>query len=300
MILKLPIEIKIPDLFLTNQKISLCSKTSAVKNFNMQDKFGKKLEEARVRRGISIRQASDDLKIRADFLLSFENDHGNFDMPMVYKVGFIKLYARYLKLDIEEIAADFNAFNQNDGRKNRQKEEREHLGRIELISAEPPVILNTNADFNDYEEVEECPTKKSHQTLNLLEWAKNPYVRTGAFFGGSLVALTAIAIIINNLIQPSATETEALRITQAELANSIQHVAEQLVLLGEDNIHVVVRQEQDKQRLFAGNIDKGHPVTIMRKGPVKIHFSDGSKFSIQQANGKTISPGRTGMGWIEI
>lgn len=266
----------------------------------MQDKFGKKLEEARVRRGVSIRQASDDLKIRADFLLSFENNQGNFGMPIVYKVGFIKLYARYLKLSPEEIASDFNAYHQHDSKKNRLKEEREHLGRIELISTEPPVIINTNSDFNTPEEIEERVVNEFDKIQKILALAKTPYVKTGMFFGGILTVLTVIAITINNLIQPSAAETAALQVTQAELASSIQQVAEQLVLLGEDNIHVVVRQENDKQRLFAGNIDKGHPVTITRKGPVKIHFSDGSKFRIQKADGKTINPGRNGVGWIEI
>lgn len=266
----------------------------------MQDKFGKKLEEARIRRGVSIRQASDDLKIRADFLLSFESNQGNFEMPIVYKSGFIKLYARYLKLNPEEIVSDFNAYHQNDGKKNRQKEEREHLGRIELISAEPQIILNTNSEFNCPEEIEERVVNEFDKVQRILALAKNPYVKTGLFFGVSLAVLTVVAITINNLIQPTATERAALQVSQAELASSIQQVAEQLVLLGEDNIHVVVRQEHDKQRLFAGNIEKGHPVTITRKGPVKIHFSDGSKFSIQKADGKTISPGRNGVGWIEI
>lgn len=266
----------------------------------MQDKFGKKLEEARVRRGISVRQASDDLKIRADFLVSFENDHGTFNMPMVYRSGFIKLYARYLKLDPEEIVNDFDSYHQIDDKKNRQREDREHLGRIELISPEPSLMLNSNADFESYEEDEKSPQKEFHEAQKLFTWLKKPYVKPGLFLGGSLVALVIIAVTVNSLIQPSATEKEDLKITQAELAGSIQHVAEQLVLLGEDNIHVVVRQEHDKQRLFAGNIDKDHPVTIMRKGPVKIHFSDGSKFTIQKPDGKTINPERNGMGWIEI
>lgn len=266
----------------------------------MQDKFGKKLEEARIRRGISIRQASDDLKIRADFLLSFENNHGNFDMPIVYKSGFIKLYARYLKLNPEEVVSDFNAYHQNDNKKSRQKEEREPLGRIELISTEPPIILNPHSDFNSPEEIKESPVSELQIKQKLLALAQNPYTKIGLLFGGALTILIVIAITINNLIQPSTSEKSSLQITQTELASDIQEIAEQLVLLGEDNIHVVVRQEHDKQRLFAGNIDKGHPVTITRKGPVKIHFSDGSKFRIQKSDGKIISPGRSGIGWTEI
>lgn len=273
----------------------------------MQDKFGKKLEEARMRKGISIRQASDDLKIRADFLLSFENDHGNFGMPIVYKAGFIKLYARYLKLDVKEIANDFDTYHRDDNKKNRVKEEREHLGRMEIIASEPPMILNPHSDFTP-EEIEETSSTSSTnfvKTTDFRTWLKNPYVKTGLFFGTGLAFLTIIGLTVNNLIQPSSSERESIGLRnstngQSELASTIQHVAEQLVLLGESNIHIVVRQEVDKQRLFVGNIDKDHPVTITRKGPVKIHFSDGSKFSIQKPDGKIITPGRVGVGWIEI
>lgn len=267
----------------------------------MQDKFGKKLEEARMRRGVSIRQASDDLKIRADFLLSLEINHGVFDMPNVYKVGFLKLYARYLKLNPEEVAEDFNAYHQNDDKKGRQKEEREHLGRIELISTEAPVVLNPNSNFDTPEETEPISTA-NFKDANLLAWIKNPYIKTGVFFGGSLAILTVMAFVISNAFLSSGTETatQTLAQSQSELAEHVHQVAEQLVLLGEDNIHIVVRQEQDKQRLFTGNIDKDHPVTITRKGPVKIHFTDGSKLRIQKADGTIVKPDCSGAGTAKI
>lgn len=70
--------------------------------------IGQKLEEARNRKGISIREASESTKIRGDYLTAFEA--GNFDLgiPDVYLRGFVKLYARFLDLDQEAIIGDLD------------------------------------------------------------------------------------------------------------------------------------------------------------------------------------------------
>ncbi len=71
--------------------------------------IGQRLEEARKRQGISLREAAESTKIRSDFLGFFEGDQFDFDLPDVYKIGFLKLYARYLQLDAEKVATDFRA-----------------------------------------------------------------------------------------------------------------------------------------------------------------------------------------------
>ena len=68
--------------------------------------IGQKLEEARNRKGISIRQASVS-KIRGDYLTSLSL---NFDLklPDVYLRGFIRVYARFLGIDPESAVSDLN------------------------------------------------------------------------------------------------------------------------------------------------------------------------------------------------
>ena len=70
--------------------------------------IGQKLEEARNRKGISIREASESTKIRGNYLSAFEA--GNFDLsiPDVYLRGFVKLYARFLDLDQEATVSDLD------------------------------------------------------------------------------------------------------------------------------------------------------------------------------------------------
>lgn len=71
--------------------------------------IGQKLEEARNRKGISIREASESTKIRGDYLTSFEAGQFQLNLPDVYLRGFIKVYARYLGIDPESAVADLEA-----------------------------------------------------------------------------------------------------------------------------------------------------------------------------------------------
>ena len=69
--------------------------------------IGEKIEEARKRKGISIREASEATKIRSDFLSNIEKNIYEYDLPEIYKKGFIKNYARYLKLDPDQILSQY-------------------------------------------------------------------------------------------------------------------------------------------------------------------------------------------------
>ena len=68
--------------------------------------LGQKLEEARNRKGISIREAEESTKIRGHYLASFEQDNFDLNLPPVYLSGFVKVYARFLGLDTEAVLAE--------------------------------------------------------------------------------------------------------------------------------------------------------------------------------------------------
>ncbi len=71
--------------------------------------IGERLEDARKRKGISLREAAEATKIRSDFLSNIEQNKFEFELPEIYKRGFIKNYARYLKLDPEKVINDYSA-----------------------------------------------------------------------------------------------------------------------------------------------------------------------------------------------
>lgn len=69
--------------------------------------MGAYLRAARRRRHVSIERAAEDTKIRATFLMRMESDEFDFLAP-AYVRGFLKSYARYLRVDPEPLLQDFD------------------------------------------------------------------------------------------------------------------------------------------------------------------------------------------------
>ena len=70
--------------------------------------IGAYLHAVRRRRRISIERAAEDTKIRAAFLMRMESDEFDFLAP-AYVRGFLRSYARYLRVDPEPLIEDFES-----------------------------------------------------------------------------------------------------------------------------------------------------------------------------------------------
>ena len=70
--------------------------------------MGAYLRAARRRRRVSIDRAAEQTRIRADFLMRMESDEFDFLAP-AYVRGFLKNYARFLRVDPEPLLEEFDA-----------------------------------------------------------------------------------------------------------------------------------------------------------------------------------------------
>ncbi|MCU0792473.1 MAG: helix-turn-helix domain-containing protein [Opitutaceae bacterium] len=77
--------------------------------------IGDRLEEARKRKGISIREAAEATKIRGDYLHKFESSQFDIKLPEIYVRGFLRIYANYLKLPGDKIVNDYLALGLGEG-----------------------------------------------------------------------------------------------------------------------------------------------------------------------------------------
>mgnify|MGYP001203475591 CR=1 FL=1 len=272
----------------------------------MYTKIGEKLEEARKRKGVSIKEAAQATKVRTDFLLNFESNDFDFDLHTVYKEGFLKLYARYLKLDPKEIVEEFRASTVS-GLHSVRRTETESLGRMELptqqVVEEEATAYNTKERDLFYEEDRFYETDDEPSSAPTVNW------KTGAIFGGTFAFVALVAVGIGKFItsEPATVNTQiaSTEMVQAPTQETLQSTLaqpfrEELFLMAEDTVHVVVLQEKDKKRLFSGNMRKGDTHIVEHEGAVKIHFSDGDKLVLEREDGKRVKPGRSGVGWIRL
>jgi cytoskeletal protein RodZ len=76
----------------------------------MKAMIGERLEEARKRKNVSIRECAEATKIRGDYLMAMEDNSFDIPLPQIYIRGFLKNYARFLKLDPSKVLTDYDAF----------------------------------------------------------------------------------------------------------------------------------------------------------------------------------------------
>ena len=96
---------------------------------------GERLEEARKRKGISIREAAEATKIRGDNLHKYESNQFDIKLPEIYVRGFLRTYANYLKLSGDKIVNDYTALGLSDAAKNSRGLNREVYGRMDISVA---------------------------------------------------------------------------------------------------------------------------------------------------------------------
>ena len=127
----------------------------------MSHGFGQQFSDARKAKSISLKEASEALKIREEYLSDIEKGRESWDLPDIYVRGFIKIYAQYLGLDVDKVLnecpiKEFDALD-NEAGKN--------------ISYEK-IVKNSKEQDNDGEEVIDDSVKFSERMKNFVEKIK--------------------------------------------------------------------------------------------------------------------------------
>lgn len=234
---------------------------------------GEKLEEARKRQAISLREASEATKIRSEYLSNFENDNFDFDLPDVYKRGFVKMYARHLKIEIEPFMADVDALML--GRGKGKGGSREFFGRMDLPGAGGnPQGNNPFSSFSEGESGVGVPTRKGEtpssvppaETL-LQATDKTLYWKIGLIFVGTFIVVGLLALLIQTIFS-SPKEDPAL----AGGSQPAAQVAQQgFVIVPSGNTRVIVQELSPERRIvFDQEVQAGQRYPVQRNGNVRV------------------------------
>lgn len=127
--------------------------------------IGERLEEARKRKNLSIREVAEATKIRGDYLIAMEDNSFEIPLPPIYIRGFLKNYARFLKLDPTRVLTDYDAhlLGRNDpgasspASGSSQASPRESLGSVHIPDAQEKPAANPPQGDEDRVVVTEAP-----------------------------------------------------------------------------------------------------------------------------------------------
>ncbi|MFO8027310.1 MAG: helix-turn-helix domain-containing protein [Opitutales bacterium] len=281
--------------------------------------IGERLEEARKRKGISLREAAEATKIRGDFLSNIEENKFDFDLPDIYKRGFLKIYARYLKLDVEKVLTDYNAQQLSNSRLGK-KAGSEWFGQMELKKAEKAEVAALPEAEKPSDSLGRIPARPSTPVEEPEredaeegedESDKTFYLKIGLIFVGTLALVFVIFGLIWAILgsggsetaeattdlndSPSASETLADDETEEETAPSSNSVT----LEASGNVYVLVRQKENDEELYRNTMGEGESVTLEKSGPVDILFTAGENLTIEHGD-ERVRPSASGTAKITI
>ncbi|HUJ45209.1 MAG TPA: helix-turn-helix domain-containing protein [Opitutaceae bacterium] len=220
--------------------------------------IGERLEEARKRKGISIREAAEATKIRSDYLHKLESNSFDLNLPEIYIRGFLQNYANYLKLNAEKILADYKTLAPNEGRSSR-RDNREIYGRMDLSQTGRPAP--EGAPTAAAPEAPVAVPAPARPSFPAAAGAGTPAIDPALLFKGgvAVVALLLVLAIVFGI--------KAISGGTAKPATEIRAAAQQTITLtARDTVRVKLVQELDGAELFQGTMVKGESHTFPKRG----------------------------------
>ncbi len=225
--------------------------------------IGERLEEARKRKGISIREAAEITKIRSDYLQKFESNTFELDLPPLYIRGFMRTYARYLDLEPDRIVAEFDSAVASEGRGPR-RETREVYGRVEFGESGGGTASPAAA-------------RPAVDQAMLLKY--------GLLGGGALVVIVLIILLINVLSSHSANKPApvAQPAQQADTTPAVQpaDTTQTLTFTGIASTRIKVVQESDNKVLFNASLAGGETRSFRKTGTLLVTVEDRTKVRME-------------------
>lgn len=155
--------------------------------------IGERLEEARKRKGISIREAAEATKIRSDYLHKFESNQFDLNLADIYVRGFLRNYATFLKLPADKILNDYAALGRSEA-KIRQPS-REIYGRMEVSIASADERNAEKAAATEPETSAEPAPRPSNLGRSGSSLPEGPAIPPQLIFRGG-IALVAIVVLL--------------------------------------------------------------------------------------------------------
>jgi cytoskeleton protein RodZ len=261
--------------------------------------IGERLEEARKRKGISLREAAEATKIRGDYLLKFESNQYDINLPEIYVRGFLRSYANFLKLSVDKITADFVALGHPAARAGPRMPSREIYGRMDLSVASGPstTAVEAPAPAADAAAPEPPPPRRMPQPFRnnlpnpgvpLDVILKNVAAVTAVVVAGLLIAWLVKTAFFTNAKKGQAT------VVTGEITAAPQPVPDQTIMLTAlGPVDVQVKQEIDNRIIYRGTLAAGDRIPIVKRGAIFITYTAGKNLQIE-INGRIYGMPTTG------
>jgi transcriptional regulator with XRE-family HTH domain len=259
--------------------------------------IGERLEDARKRKGISIREAAEATKIRGDYLQRFESNQFDLSLADIYVRGFLRSYAHFLNLPADRIVNDFNGLGLAAGGRPRTPS-REVYGRMDLSVASAEEIAAKEAAAPTAPEAEPAGGARRNPPSFTRGGGS---LHTGPALDPALVIKGVVAVVILLVLLlgiwgvKSLMSSDRAKPAAVPAASVVQAAPEQtFTLVALDVVHVSVkRNDANGEELFNGTLVRGQTQVVTKPGTVYITASAAQNLEVE-INGRRWPTGQSG------
>ena len=279
--------------------------------------IGERLEDARKRKGISLREAAEATKIRSDFLSYIEQNNFDFELPEIYRCGFIKNYARYLKLDPEKVINDYSAQilsktrNKKGGTEwfgsmDAKSDENGSNGTADVVSINDADLSQNAPSFGSITAKPKEPTQDFDSSSNQISedtGEKLFYLKVGLILLGALALVFVLFGLVRALISSPAEditsvvavqESPAIESSAPNSTTTPTTTIKEFKITASSEVYVAARDLTDRNYLFQGTLSAGEEIVLEKTGPVEVVFTRADQIIIS-ANGQTFHSPESGI-----
>ena len=244
--------------------------------------IGERLEETRKKRAVSLQDAANETKIRVEYITHLEkNDGREIPLPRIYIRGFIRNYAKFLRMDASRLLTDYDANVLADkNTEDAQRAQKELIGRLEL-GTEP--LKPTTLPNEDTPQSDSSSALVGEGTKIFTKSSKIP-----AWIWPVAAGFIAVLLLSGLIVGISSC-------AKANQDNLTSKAPSQIKITALGEVTVIVKQTSDKSTLFSGTLKKGEEKNLTATGSVNIRYSDGTQLEIEK-EGKRYKMGSSGFG----
>ncbi len=261
--------------------------------------LGDKLSKARTDMGVSVRDAADATRLRVDVIENMEAGKFDYNLPEIYKRGFLRIYAAYLKLDEAQVmemylSASQRVPSEEGRRKNIFQKASNEAERADSGFETPPASLESRFDSDASEEPARADSsdkfvKIAAALVGVILLAAVIIFAVSSMSKKAPEENAEIAINANMPTQPApVSETAQAAVNEvpadAELTLSLTALADTYVLVYPD---LKTPDGKPAEVFYTGPMQAGESRQFKSKVPVMIKLTDAERVQIER-NGKEV------------
>jgi cytoskeleton protein RodZ len=246
--------------------------------------IGERLEEARKKKGISIREAAEATKIRGDYLQRFESNQFDIGLNELYTRGFLRNYANFLKLPADRILNDYAALGRGDVRPRQPS--REVYGRMDVTMATAeevtpratPPPAESPAPAAEPAAPRAAPGRYPRGGASSLPTGPDPAtIFKWAKIGGAVVLALVLLLVIKSLVGGGGSTAKPAAATRSSTPATTAAHEPSVTLVATNDVRVTVEKRNPdgtrSELLFERTLSRGEVASVPRTGEIFITAS---------------------------